>query len=86
MSDPYVTVADRSQEERDYRNDSYNPYPPGPIRSEATPHCLVCGWPVETARHFGHEYTFDRNTETIHVCKPTFRQSMARLRREERNR
>jgi len=44
--------------------------------------CLLCGWPVDISKHYGSVWFFDRNTETIHVCKSTLNVTMARVRRE----
>jgi hypothetical protein len=47
--------------------------------------CLLCGWPVDMSKHYGSVWFFDRNTETIHVCKPTLNRIMARVRRDLEN-
>jgi hypothetical protein len=68
LSDGYYTITDRSQEERDYRNDPHARFGQEPnYRERGLSYCLVCGWPVEDAKHFNHVYTFDRGTTDIHV-------------------
>jgi hypothetical protein len=44
--------------------------------------CFKCGWPIDTSKHFGSVWYFDRGTETIHVCRPTLNSVMALVRRD----
>jgi hypothetical protein len=52
--------------------------------SQPCARCLKCGHGIDLSKHGGKVFHFDPGTETLHVCKPTYRQLMAKIHRDLR--
>ncbi len=44
--------------------------------------CFKCAWPIDISGYADKAWSFDKGTETVHVCRPTLNALTARRRAE----